>query len=77
MLAVSYLCIGLFPCLSDPDGVLVFRKPFFCSFEGLKTASLLGCSIQNLGNLVAAEMGKISHSQFGYLFKNRILGALE
>lgn len=77
VLAMSCLCIVLFHCLSDPDGVLVCQKPFLCSFAGLKTASLLGCSIQNLGKLVDAEMGKISHSQFGHLFENRVLQALE
>lgn len=77
VLAMSCLCIGLFHCLSDPDGVLVCWKPFFCSFAGLKTASFLGCSIQNLGNRVDAEMGKTSHSQSGHLFGNRILGVLE
>ena len=44
---------------------------------GLKTASLLGGSIQNLGNPVDAEIGKISYSQLGHLFGNRILGAFE
>lgn len=64
-------------CLCDPHRVLVCQKPFFCSFAGLKTASLLGGSIQNLGNLVDAETGKISYSQLGHLFGNRILGAFE